>query len=113
MLTSRPKLKIQADKPFLTNPQSPASLSTNIMRIKVLKSERIFTDFHCPQGFGYYMIENSGCTKYKLCENWNDEYASMSVNKCRQGVFDSNKRICVPASLFECNDKLPNFVPEV
>jgi hypothetical protein len=117
--TLRARPKVSTSIPFHTKSaakrqQSIKNMPINIMKIKILKSDYPFSTFHCPHGFGYYLIENSGCLKYKLCENWNSEYASMSVNKCRNGgVFDITKRVCVASGQFECNDMLPKFVPEV
>ncbi len=111
MLTTRPKIQ-------LTNPvmrrQSSVSQAKNLMRIKVLKSDISFSTFHCPNGFGYYLIKGSGCGKYKKCENWNEEYASLSVNKCREGMaFNFEKKECVESAKLECNENMINlFVPE-
>ena len=111
MLTTKPKIQ-------LVNPisrrQPPASQAKNLMRIKLLKSDSSFSAFHCPNGFGYYLINESACTKYKRCEDWNAEYASLSVYKCREGmVFDFSGKQCVLNSEFKCDESLVGmFVPE-
>lgn len=109
-LSARSKIPRNFLRP--TRPISQQSLIMNLMKIRVNKSESSFSEFHCPQGFGYYMIEYSGCTKYKHCENWNKEYASLSVNKCRQGVFDFTRKMCVPNEEYKCDLDTPRFVPE-
>lgn len=112
MLTTRPKIQLTSP---ITRRQPPLSLAENLMRVKLLKSDSSFSTFHCPYGFGYYLIKDTECTKYKQCEDWNSEYASMSVNKCREGmVFDFRKKLCVTSDKFECNESVMKmFVPEL
>jgi len=112
MLTTKPKIQLVNQ---ISRRQPPASKTEIIMRIRLLKSDSSFSAFHCPNGFGYYLIKDSACTKYKRCEDWNEKYASLSVNKCREGmVFDFSGKQCVPNSEFKCDESLVGmFVPEV
>lgn len=84
-----------------------------IMRIRVNKNENLYKDYHCTKGPGYYAIENSQCTKYKYCEDWNADYAAMSINKCQQNsIFDFRMRKCVQKTIENQCDLTIDFVTE-
>lgn len=89
------------------------SIPITIMTKTVKKMDRTYKQFHCPQGLGYYLIENTGCTKYKYCENWNDKFSSLSINKCHKGVFSFNERKCVSFGQYTCDEYTPKFIPEI
>ena len=87
---------------------------TILLRQRIAKSDPNYIPVHCPHGYGYYLIENSECSKYKRCEEWNENYVSLSIEKCSEGVFDFTKRVCVPQSQYACaaETTLVKFVPE-
>lgn len=90
-----------------------SSVPIILMNRTVKKMERSYRQFHCPQGLGYYLIEDTNCTKYKYCQDWNSEFASLSINKCHQGVFSFHERKCVSYDEYTCDETTPKFVPEL
>lgn len=89
-------------RPTYMQPE-PIKVKT-LLRQRVAKSDPVYSTYHCPHGYGYYLIEGSGCTKYKRCEDWNQNYVSLILDKCSRGVFDFTKKTCVPADQYVCDE---------
>lgn len=99
-------------RPTFMQQQKQIKVKT-LLRQRVAKSDPVYSTYHCPQGYGYYLIEGSGCTKYKRCEDWNQNYVSLTLDKCAEGVFDFNRKTCVPADQYNCDeDNHVKFVAE-
>ena len=90
---------------FLRDP----SLFVNIYRTKILKNSVVYSLHECQYGFGYYSASND-CSKYKICENWDDKYAILTLNKCVDGkVFNFKEFQCVKSNGQVCDANA--FVP--
>lgn len=95
-----------------TNFIRDSSLFVNIYRTKIPKNSMQFLIFECPYGFGYYSTDSDDCTRYKICENWDNRYAIIALNQCVEGKIFSFKRfMCVDATKNSCDTR--HFVPVV
>ena len=93
--------------------QETTNSFVNILRMKLRKSSFQFRTYECPLGFGYYSVdEDKQCSRYKICQNWDNIYAFLIINKCIDDkVFDFKKKKCVNASQFKCNPDMSVFQP--
>ena len=81
--------------------------------MKIRKNSAQFRTNDCPLGFGYYtMDDDMGCSRYRICENWDNIYAFLIINKCIDGkVFDFKKLKCVDSKVYKCNPDISLFTP--
>jgi hypothetical protein len=81
--------------------------------MKIRKSSFQFRQYECPLGFGFYSIdEDKHCTRYKICDNWDNSYAFLIVNKCINGMFfNFAEKRCVDAGTSTCKPDQSFFTP--
>lgn len=81
--------------------------------MKIRKNSYQFRRVECPLGFGYYPVpDDTQCSRYKLCQNWDNIYGFMLINKCLDGMaFDFETKRCVPATDSTCQINADSFYP--
>jgi hypothetical protein len=95
-------------------PTLPASQNfVNILRMKLRKTSFQFRTYECPLGFGYYSLDDDkSCSRYKICQDWDNSFAFLVINKCMNGkVFDFKQLKCVDSSLIKCDPDVDRFTP--
>jgi hypothetical protein len=68
----------------------------SVLRKKVLKDSLVFNMFDCPNGLGYYLVNQIDCGTFKLCQDWDKRFAAVTLNKCiNEKIFNFRTLKCV------------------